>query len=571
MNIEKDGIVELFESLYYNAALESEEGKSKNKDISNGEFAEIIESGNAYEILSNASYWDTFKNLHFNNISGSKRTVLNEMFEERKSELLNESSTMSAPSSIANGFNVQAFTILTQIYSEPNIGQVMTLFQSSNSKMTFPKMTLKSIVKNFDGSVSEKRFPSNATVTRGKSYTYNIEFNGSNNAKINIFNNFGPGINQATPANSRINRKGFYFTEMLFKIGGVLQPAKKIIVKPNSRNGLNGLVEFILDPKVIDSPKVVCNITGTINWETGALTVTGLFSDKNTDDLINNIELVSLTYTVRFNSKDDPNHLGKEFISLQNQIYEIDVDVLEEFVLKLSVETVQEFRDIWKLDIFRTYAQAVKNQILKNMDADLAELLKQYEPTYQEYGSYSTFDLNIYRDMHAVISPANIFDLFYNIVPKINLVSKNVFVNFNAEPQYIIAGLHAAAILENLQHYKTNFPNQYTGEIGSSNSSGPGFSDKQDIAFRTQKILYSNFIEPNKAYLIYKAPDSDLSRTVIANVIYKAMYITEEMKEGEKLTTIKTRSAIEMLCPEAIGCIEIQNYEDLLGVSILSL
>jgi hypothetical protein len=84
------------------------------------------------------------------------------------------------------------------------------------------------------------------------------------------------------------------------------------------------------------------------------------------------------------------------------------------------------------------------------------------------------------------------------------------------------------------------------------------------IDFRKQMILASNMIEDDKIYIVYRAPSDDLSRTAIADIIYKPLYVLDEIDQSQRRTYIKSRSALELTAPEAIGAITMTNYSSYL-------
>ncbi|MBC8553598.1 MAG: hypothetical protein H8D23_28620 [Candidatus Brocadiales bacterium] len=68
--------------------------------------------------------------------------------------------------------------------------------------------------------------------------------------------------------------------------------------------------------------------------------------------------------------------------------------------------------------------------------------------------------------------------------------------------------------------------------------------------------------------MVYKAQTDDLSRTAIADIIYKPLYIVEEITNSMKRTFVKSRTTLEFTALDALGVVTISGYEDFLTTSI---
>lgn len=547
------------------------------EQYNNGQFAEYLNStkpelSKVADIYTNPAHYKVLREtcLEASQLdAGPTRDAVADILDRFRLDIINESSSMNAPTSYVQGFNTQAFAILTDIYSDPILNQVTTLYSTQQPKFSIPRMFLKATVKEFDGTITEKRFPSNTDIMRSRGIEFTKVFP-ANKDNIHIPDIYADLITggAATSSNSRINRKGFVIKKVTLSYNGVTRD-HDVMLRTNGDSLFDYTFDFILEPGVANSPSVLAKASGDLNYGTNSLTLLFTYTNARTKQPISGITTISISGNIRLVSKDDPNHLGREFVSILNQRYDVDVDITESFVIKQTVEQIQDFTAIWKIDLYKTYALAIKNQIMKNKDYDLAQVLVDNEIEYKRHGSFFTFDMANYRDMHAMLSPNNIIDLFACIIPTLIACNKVVYRNFNAEPQFYLCGMDTCTMLESLQHYKVSMTNQYTGDIGSSSSSGLGVSNNQSIAFNSKKILYSMHLPTDKIYTVYKTSDSDLSRTVIADIVFKGIYLTEEMQQGNKLTIISTRTAIEILRPDAIGCVQVKNYEEFLNISPL--
>lgn len=169
---------------------------------------------------------------------------------------------------------------------------------------------------------------------------------------------------------------------------------------------------------------------------------------------------------------------------------------------------------------------AIKTQILLNKDFDLAYYLRANEPEMIANGSFSTFDVDYFKDMNNHISPNSYLDIFKGIIPKISIVNRNIRKVFRADPQFLVAGMKSAAMLESLQQYAISYPDTFTGQIGYSQSNNT-VHGTSNVDFRKQTILYCDAIPEDKLYVVYRAPSDDLTRTAIVDLIYKPLYVIE--------------------------------------------
>ncbi len=203
---------------------------------------------------------------------------------------------------------------------------------------------------------------------------------------------------------------------------------------------------------------------------------------------------------------------------------------------------------------------AIKTQILLNKDFDLAYYLRANEPEMILNGSSATFDVDYFKDMNNHISPNSYLDIFKGIVPKISVINRNIRKVFRADPQFLVCGMKCAAMLESLQQYAISYPDVQTGQMGYGQGNNT-MHGSGDVDFRKQTILHCDAIPEDKLYVVYRAPSDDLTRTAIVDLIYKPLYVIEEITNAIKRTYIRSRTALEVTNPDALGVIDIKNYE----------
>ena len=201
-------------------------------------------------------------------------------------------------------------------------------------------------------------------------------------------------------------------------------------------------------------------------------------------------------------------------------------------------------------------SEAIKAQMLLNKDWDLAYFLEANESEMAYWGSTQTINLTNFNDTGAIISPHRIDDIFRALAPRIAMVNRVIHRNFRATPQFLITGLRTGALLESMQRYVTTITNYTQGEAGYQTETG---------AVMKQTILTSPAIGDNKIYAAYKAPGDNLSRSVIIDFVYKPLYIVEEITNSVKRTFVKSRTALEVCTPQALGVINVEGMDDFLG------
>jgi hypothetical protein len=236
-----------------------------------------------------------------------------------------------------------------------------------------------------------------------------------------------------------------------------------------------------------------------------------------------------------------------------------NIDVRDDFELELTTETLQDYNDIWNLDLVRTLSEAIRLQMLLNKDFDLSYYLQAHEPEMAANNASLILDFDKYKVSAEEFSPNNVLDVFKSVVPMISSIRRVVRQNFRADPQYILTGLKTASVLESLQDYLVNFSETRRAEAG--------FSGNSNIGFSKMKVLHSDVIPENKIYVIYKPTGDDLSRSVLIDLVYKPLYMIEEVTNSIKRTFVRSRSALEIVNPDALGVITLKTgtYETLLG------
>jgi len=474
--------------------------------------------------------------------TNTKRSIM--AIAEREREMLLEESINIGPSAAVVGYAVSYFPILTDIYSDPILSQIATAYPVNKPIITIPKVSIQSSVKNSDGTTSTYRLPTASNLVRTSEETISLQPGKVNN----MFGLSNGGASLVTVDNAFLNKRYFVITALTYTDADSHDVVVPVMIRPDSRGQINHTISFLEGTDTVE-----LTIIGNVNWDTGNIqynaTLTNITSPGTAVDAV----MKNLTSKVVFSARTGD--IGRVRVDLKMSGWDINIDVRDSFEIKLDQEVIQDYSDIYEIDMIRTLSMAIKNQMLYNKDYDLAYYLGIYEPEYARFGSTATFDMSKGLVSSNNFTPANVLDVFKGIIPNIVSVNRNIRKVFRAEPQFLIAGLKTASLLESLQAFMVGFQSNNNGEAGFS-------SQNAAIDFRKQTILACEPIPDNKIYAVYRAPNDDLTRTAIVDLIYKPLYIIEEIDNSQRRTFVKSRTAIELTAPEAIGCITMTNYEN---------
>lgn len=483
---------------------------------------------------------------------GTKSVVM--AVAQREREMLLEESLNFGPSSAVVGYNVTYFPILTDIYSDPVISQIATTYPIGKPMITIPKIKVRATVNNTDGSTSNWVIPRDTHLVRGASQSITLSPNISNN----LFVLGGvPNTNDETTVNKR------YFMVTNINLKDNSTPANTFSVPLSIRADARGQIssKFTFVDTHHSNTQIEGSLIGNIDFNTGSIQFAINYTVPTS--LVGvSYDTVSASVSAVFSPKRSD--IGRVKVSLDVQGWDVNIDIKDDFEIELSAETIDDYKDIYNIDLVRTLSLAIKQQMLLNKDFELGYYLTAYEPEMMSNGASRLLDLEQFRDMNNTISPNSVLDIFKSVIPMVSSVSRTIRRNFRADPQYLLCGLKTASMLESLQTFVVNFPTVNNGEAGYMANSSPQ-NASGPISFRRQTILASNALPEGKIYVIYKAPSDDLSRSTIIDLVYKPLYILDEVTNSIRRTFIKSRTTLEFTNIEAMGYIELQNYQRYLG------
>ena len=461
---------------------------------------------------------------------------------ERERAVILENAANVGPSSTAIGYAVSYFPILTDIYAEPIVSQIATIYPTTKSLVTIPKITVSASVRNPDNTVTTTLLPREETLARGASEVINTVPAVSND----LFALSAGAANGMTSATNRINKRYLNISAINITDGGtVVAPATRDVpvnVRPDARG------HFRKDFTFVDGDGVTVNgtIVGDVVFDTGILQYNVTTSSPT----------AGAVYTVNHavtNVIFSPvtGDIGRVKVKLEATGWDVNIDVRDDFEIDLSSETIQDYRDIYNIDVIRALSSAIKQQMLLNKDFDISYFLQSAEADMLALGANATVDLSLYASGGAKgFTPDNPMDIFKGVLPALATVNNAVRRNFRADPQYLVTGYRAGAMLQSLQAASYNSIDAKNGEMGQAPNA---------ISFRKQTVVTSAAVPNDTIYAVYKAPSDDLSRAAIIDLVYQPLYITEEITNSVKRSFVKSRTAIELVSPEAVGVVKLVN------------
>jgi hypothetical protein len=503
----------------------------------------------AMEMLSSQGMFDAYISTLTDQIPQESKTVI-EAVCRREREVLLEESVNVGPQSSAIGYAVTYFPILTDIYSDPVISRIATVYPTDKPIMTIPRSYINGSVLELDGSTTNYRMPRNTSMVRGAQANLEIATSPANVFALVPVQYPGSAV---TASNAKINNR-FFFINTIVVNDGTVDIEVPVTIRPDARGQISRRFKFIGVTGGDVGVVVNGSMIGNIDYDTGDIqygityTTTGAETYTTTQIVANTIFSATRGDT------------GRVKVEVKMEGYDVNIDVRDDFEISLFTEKMQDYRAIYDIDLVRTLSQAIKSQILLNKDQDLSLFLQAYEAEMGENGTAATVDLEQFTTNAASpeFTPANILDVFKGVVPMISAVSRKIRTNFRADPQYLLAGEKTAAIMESMQEFVTRFPSADNGEAGYASGTG--------IDFRKQTVLSTPALPEDKIYVIYKSPSDDLSRTAIVDLVYKPLYVIEEVTNSEKRTFVRTRSALEFTAVESMGVISIDNYQQYVGL-----
>lgn len=239
------------------------------------------------------------------------------------------------------------------------ISRVATTYPTNKSITTIPKVELNASVKNTDGTISKYPMPRAQYLIRAKAETINLLPGESNNV-FELSSGFATG--EVTETKTRVNQRYFMLTqlEVFGDSGGGTDTTTMVALnmRPDARGQIHK--EFQLTDS--ESNVVDGTLIGHVDWDTGIVQYSVSFSTIAGYTFSANYAICKCVYSPKTGD------VGRVKVSIKIQGWDVNIDTKEDFEIELQTETIQDYKDIYNIDLVRTMSEAIKTQVLLNKD-----------------------------------------------------------------------------------------------------------------------------------------------------------------------------------------------------------
>lgn len=504
-------------------------------------------------VFGSATSYKNFENTLLEGILNENEILENDavkaLLQRQRQVILEDTTVMASPEAMS--FAVASFPMLIDIYAEPMLSKVVTVYPYDKPTLTIPRIKWIAINVNEYGETTEYEYPTATKNLRLNLKTVSLKQN----------DNVYAALQRVAPAGSPL------LTAAEFRISNRNLRISKIKVSQDDGSGTItplvldtfGIIDakgnFFLDDIVIGSRtfrvqgQFVTN-SGRFVWSVTDLTPSAIAS--------------TLTDTVTFEELEFQfklfgNGINKAVMRTKPLMstVEINCDLEESWEISEIEEVLQDWKALWNMDILTLLKDHIKDQMKLNKDAEIADLLYGNIPAAKKYGMYREFDLTAFMagSIGSTTRPTNVMDIFKNIYPIFIDLIDQMRKRIKMEPKYIVCGTKAGSVLKSLQQFETSLIGQ-VGEIGQV---------KGVPAINKFEIIVSDAVEEDLIYLIVKNEQYNLS--TILEVTYKPLYVIIETTNSKRRTFIKSRGWIGIVRNEGIATIKVKNFNQYFGIA----
>ena len=501
----------------------------ENYDIFVKDHSDLFEEAlSAVSTITDDSYYDMYINKLMEGLDESTvRRIKPLLDREREMYIEEATSILTSPQAIA--YAVASFPMLINIYADPMLSKVVTVYPYDKPTMTIPRLRWVAKVIDEQGNATEYLFPTATRLVRPQFKEIPV------GQSANLFN-----VMQVQKGDFRISKRNFRVYTIHLDDDGSGNPADLELNAPADARG-NVMYEFNVGTGRYKLQAQVDFETGDITWS-----VVTIVADPN----------VTIGNTVVAKFRMFGNGNGRQVVKSypRQDIIDIDADIEDSFEVENIEEVIQDWKALYDINILAELKNHVKDQIKLNRDYEIADLLESNIPFAQTIGHYVEVDFSAFPNGgSADLRPTTIQDIFQNLVPPLNALIERMRRQNNMEVQYLVTGIDTAAILKSLQEFSLRFEG-LSGMAGFSGSVG---------AFGKLEIVESYAVDPDLIHLVTEAPT--LGQSSLVMVMYKPLYIITETTNSIRRTFIKSRTWIGIVRPEGLGHIRLVNYENYFG------
>jgi len=482
-------------------------------------------------IVTDQVTYDSYANKLLEGFEESEARLIRSMFDRQRETLLEESSSLLAsPDAIT--YAVTSFPMLVDIYSDPLLTKVISVYPSNVPTMSIPRLKWISKVIDHKGNVTEYEFPTATSSVRTGHEIITVGQSG------NAFTALFAGTTTTNFSQFRLNKRNFKVVKVTVN-DGTNDVAVPLIAVADARGNFSA--------EELKIGTTVFKIQGQINFGSGDVTWSPIVMFQGDTS----ISAVSIDAKLRIMGVG--NGLAVTKARPKQDVLDINCDIEDSFEIENIEEVIQDWKSLYNLDIIAQLKGYVKDQIKLNRDWEVADLLESNIPAAIAYGHYREIDLSTIAGSTNT-KPSSVQDIFKNIIPVLIALQEKIRKSTRFEIKYLVTGIDSAAILKSMQ----NFAVKFEGLEGET-----GFTGEQ-ASFSKLEVITSFAIGNDLIHLIPKS--ESLSQSTIVEISHKPLYIITETTDSIKRSFIKSRNWIGIVRNEPIGTIKLLNYQAALGL-----
>ena len=285
----------------------------------------------AMEMLATEGSFNAFVSQLTDSMGKEAKYAVEQVLKRERQMLLQETAGAGQIASTAQaiGYAVTYFPILADIYSDPVISQIATVYPVNKSILTIPKVTLTASVNNADGTTSSWRMPRTENLIRQKAVEVPLSEGISNDT-------FGFGGSQVDISTSRLNKRYFLLNKVTVSDDGQGNPQDiPVMIRPDARGQLKEV--FTWQDSAGTPNTMTSKLYGHVDWDTGSVTYT--LSTTGGGTVVNDTVTASCVFSPKTSD------IGRTKVQLRMEGWDVDVDNQEEFEIELQTEQIQDFKD----------------------------------------------------------------------------------------------------------------------------------------------------------------------------------------------------------------------------------
>ena len=487
------------------------------------------EATSAMSFITDPLTFESYCDKLLEGFEESDARVIRGQFNRQREVLLEESATlMASPEAIT--YAVASFPMLVDVYAEPLLSKVCSVYPSAVPTMTIPRLKWIAKVVDIKGKVREFEFPNAQAQARVDMVRTVVS-----GSQGNLF-----GLNDIDGSEFRLNKRNFKIVKAKVKDSSNVETVLDIIAFADARGNFHS--EFSVDKSNETTIKATAvKIQGMISFDSGPVTIS--LANLSTTA---NYALVETTMDCRIQGVGN----GKGVVKSRPKNFGIDIscDIEDSFEVENIEEIIQDWKSLYDLDIIGQLKTYVKDQIKLNRDFEIADLLLANATAGN--GVNRKIDLSTWA---TIGQPEKVMDMFKSIIPVIISVIEELRMSTRIEPKYLVTGIDTAAVIKSLQRFSVSF-DKLEGSTGFSGEIG---------TFSKMEVITSWCVGNDMMYFVPKT--ETLATSTIVEISHKPLYIITETTNSIRRTFIKSRNWIGIVRGEALGSIKLEGISAFLG------